>query len=308
MKRSPWLGLGLIAVAAIVLLWMSQKRQEAATRATAHQSQMERFRRDHVEASGFMRGQADEKAYREDLAPFFREYFAGLEAVYKKGGVKPDPDAFLKELSSKRPAQGEVDRSVELRALYDKVRRTFDSFREGRYQPVLTKSSGAMRLDVVTAGPAKRGTDELLVFEFLLWGAPRELREDSRANTLRVVTSASMNALWKLRDKTGKLLYEVRADSPGMRVDYPERYVADFPAQMLLAEYQINRVPAEVEQMELTINVSARAPWGSSVTPSFTWTLDVPAAWKLQPGQKWEGLEVADRDPSEIAPPKSSGR
>ncbi|HZN93537.1 MAG TPA: hypothetical protein VFB81_12575, partial [Myxococcales bacterium] len=73
------------------------------------------------------------------------------------------------------------------------------------------------------------------------------------------------------------------------KVDWPERYIAEFPPQMILGHYDLDLLPAEVKNMEITFKVSSRASTGGEAVANFVWKLETPGEWKLKPGEKWEG-------------------
>ena len=113
---------------------------------------------------------------------------------------------------------------------------------------------------------------------------------------------------WKLTDERNKLLGEMTGEDPSMKIDFPERFIAEFPPQMVLGHYDMDLVPAEVKKMDITFNVSSRAASGGDAAASYVWKLDVPDAWRLGAGEKWEGATVDERPEEEIDPAKASKR
>jgi hypothetical protein len=141
-------------------------------------------------------------------------------------------------------------------------------------------------------------------FQLALWGAQRELKDDGKLK--KMVTSASFEAAWKLTDAKGKLIGEMRGSDPAGKIDYPERYIAEFPPQMVLGHYDMDLVPNEVTKMEITFKVSSRAASGGTASSTYLWKLDVPSEWKLGQGMKWEGATEEERPEEEIDPAKAA--
>ena len=87
-----------------------------------------------------------------------------------------------------------------------------------------------------------------------------------------------------------------------MKVDFPERFIQEFPPQIVLGYYPVDRIPAEVKKIEMIFTVASRSPFGGEALGSYRWQLEAPADWKLAPGEKWEGAEESVRPAEEIDP------
>jgi hypothetical protein len=120
-----------------------------------------------------------------------------------------------------------------------------------------------------------------------------------------VTCNANFRANWKLFDEKGKLVAEMPVDGgPDSRVDWPERYIRMFPPMVVLGQYDIPKLPAEVKNAEITFSISARSPTGGDVSTNFVWKLDVPPSWKLPAGEAWKGATDSVRPQDEIDPAK----
>jgi hypothetical protein len=64
--------------------------------------------------------------------------------------------------------------------------------------------------------------------------------------------------------------------NPGMRNDYPERLIAEFPPQTVLGQYELDPVPANVSQMEMLVAVRSHSPTGGDISAQYNWKLPVP--------------------------------
>ena len=148
------------------------------------------------------------------------------------------------------------------------------------------------------------GVEERIHLPLVVWGLPREERVDERG-VKRVRSNASFRFSWKLFDEKKKLLGEVTGDGdPAGRVDWPERYLKGFPPLALLGQYDVDKVPQEAKTAEITFSIVVRAATGGTLTPSFTWKLDIPPAWKLGAGESWKGAQESVRPEEEIDPSK----
>jgi hypothetical protein len=241
------------------------------------------LRNDYLEHVGFIRSEPDPEAYRSDVKSFLEAYFKSVDAHVAKWGLNKNYDDYLTEL-----AQRGGDRDG-YKQNYETVKALFDQMRQGHYRPVWTATDKGMRLDVLS--DEVEGDKVRLVL--VLWGAQRQMHEEDRqggGKLLKMVTSASFNASWKLYDRRGKEYGEMSGGEPSGKIDYPERYVAFFPPQVVIGHYDVDRVPAAVEKMDITLSVASSAPTGGTALASFVWKLDsIPPEWKLASGQPWKG-------------------
>lgn len=288
-----YFGLIVLVVGAIAAVAMSQRTANARTLEAQREADFARIQRDYLERVGWMRTNPDEEAYRQELAPFFKKYFEEISAHQERFELSKDFDAYLVELEERGG-----ERVEDRKAFYAYTRKLFELMREGRYRPVWTATDKGMRLDVVSSDVVMvLGTPKVRL-QLVLWGAQRELRADGQLK--KMVTSASFDTLWKLTDARGKLFGEMTGGDPSMKVDFPERFIAEFPPQMVLGHYDLDLIPAAVKKMETTFKVSSRAASGGSVDVTFVWKLDVPEEWRLREGQTWEGATVSERSEDEI--------
>ena len=175
--------------------------------------------------------------------------------------------------------------------------------RSGKYAPVWTATDKGMRLDVLSSDVVMVLGQPQVRLQLVLWGAQRELTEDNNKRK-KMVTSASFNTKWVLNDDKGKLIGEMQAGDPSMKIDFPERFIAEFPPQMVLGHYDMDMVPANVTKMDITFTVGSRSASGGDANATYNWKLDVPSEWKLRPGEEWKGATVSERPEEEIDPSK----
>jgi hypothetical protein len=299
---------GVLVLVAAVLAFsiMSYRRQSAQTLEAQREADMARIHKDYLERVGWLRSNPDEQSYREELSPFFKAYFEQINGHLDRFKGNKEFDGYLQELE-RRAEGGKDEKAGERKAVYEYTRKVFDSMRNGRYKPVWTGTDRGMRLDVLSADvEMAQGTPQVR-FRLALWGAQRELKDDGKVK--KMVTSASFDTMWKLTDPKGKLIGEIRGNDPSMKTDFPERYVAEFPPQMVLGHYDMDQVPAEVTKMEITFKVSSRAPSGGTAAATYVWKVDpVPADWKLGAGESWKDATVDERPEEEIDPSKAAAK
>jgi len=294
---------GVIVVIAGVLIGgvMTYRSSSAKALEAQREADFTRIQKDYLERVGWMRANPDEASYRQELSPFFKVYFEQVGSHQNRYKLSKDFDAYLVELEQRGEKE---ERIAERKAFYEYTRKVFDQMREGRYKPQWTATDKGMRLDVVSSDVVKVLNKPQVRLQLALWGAHREERTDGKVK--KMVTSAAFKTQWKLTDEKGKLLGEMTGEDPSMKVDFPERFIAEFPPQMVLGHYDMDLVPNEVKKMEITFNVSSRAASGGDATATYVWKLDVPSEWRLGAGEQWEGAEVTERAEEEIDPSKAA--
>lgn len=295
--------LGLLAVTAVLYTRLSSSNAEL-------QAEVARLaiQKDYLERVGWIRANPDDKTYREEVGTFLRWYFKQLEDHADRFGGNEQFDDYLNELDKRAEKGGKEGQIAERKALYQFVRGFFDQMREGKYSPHWTATDRGMRLDVVSADVKMSGGSPMIRLELALWGAQREVREDGPKGTKRMVTSASFDVQWRLFDAQGNLLGKMSASDPSMKIDFPERYISVFPAQMVFGYYELDLLPAQVARVETDFTITSRAPSGGEAAARFSWNFATPAEWKLGEGMKWEGATETTASEEEINPAKAKRR
>lgn len=288
----------LLVLGPLVLLGVVWQRSSAQVEQARQEAELARLQREYLERVGWMRAHPDAEGWRRELSPFFKVWFSALEEHRKRHGLKETWGAYLEELERSGAKEGGKEKEAELRALYQQVREVFDRMREGTYRPEWTAADKGLRLDVLSAERVMEQGVPKVRMQLVLWGAWRELREEGRVR--RVASSASFATKWRLLDERGRLVGEMSAEDPSYKVDWPERFIADFPPQMILGRYDLDKLPAQVAKLETTFKVRSRTAWGSPVESEFVWKVDVREDWRLRPGETWEGAKEEVRSEEEI--------
>jgi hypothetical protein len=274
------------------------------------------LQRDYYERVGWIRANPDEKAYRDEVQAFFRWYFGAVDKYVKRFNENKNFNDFLAELdkNSGKEVQKEVhggfgkqinaaiDKKsagiAERREAFEFEKKIFDTFRGGRYQPAFTGTDKGLRLDIVASDVTMVNGKAKIRLPIVIWGPPREVVEAEGIKRMRTDVNFSSN--WKLFDAKNKLFGEVNVNALAMRNDFPEKLISVFPPQMVLGYFDMDMVPAAVDHMEITFNVTSHQPSGGSADGTYSWKLTTPADWKLRPGETWEGATEQTRSKEEI--------
>jgi len=312
MKR-PYLGIFVIAAIGVVAVGTGGYRKYRTKSLEADRElDAARIQREYLERIGWIRSNPDQKLYRDEVRSFLRWYFQQVADHKRRFQENVGYDDYLRELKTRSDAPAE--QLADRRAYYEYTRKVFDELRGGHYEPAWSGTDKGMRLDVRSAAVENVKGKQRIRVDLLLWGAQRELRDEATSAAgivvgakKRMLTSASFTMIWRLLDAQGKLIGELNAaGDPSMKVDFPERFIAEFPPQMVLGYYPVDPIPAEVAKIEMIFAVASRSPFGGEAQANFRWPLDAPATWKLSPGEKWEGAEESIRPLEEIDPNASA--
>jgi hypothetical protein len=326
MTRNRNLGIVLLVVVAgfFVALFIGSRRYGELEHRAARESAALRLRAEALERMAWLRSNPDADAYRSEVKNFFKWYFDQVSAQQARFGGNPAFDDYVKEVEAKAKAAAEAElpqlpdgrprgplaNPLNRRAFWEWEKAMFDRMRTGKYTPVLTGTDKGLRLDVVSADVVVVGNKPKIRFPLVLWGAQRETKEDDRPGIAlpgvqvvkRVMTWADFASTFRLLDDKGKLYGEMSTTNPGMRNDFPERLIAEFPPQMVLGQYELDPVPANVTTMEMLVSVRSHAPSGGDINAQYVWKVPVPEEWKLKPGEVWEGATETTRTEEEIDP------
>ena len=318
MKR--YFGVVVAIVFSIGAIFFAYRKYDTKTAEAARDVSAERLRADYLERVSWIRINPDEKSYRDEVTTFLRWYFKEVNEHQNKFALNKNFDDYLAELDERASKSKKEELLDAKKAMYQYVRKTFDSLKSGSYSPLTTFTHNGIRMDVISTDRVTVGSEEKIRYELLFWGIPRETRIDDRG-TKTVKANASFLIGWKMFDEKGKLLGEMNASGdPTDRQDWPERYVKFFPPGMMLGHYDVDLMPAEfpadkesrkkdpvqLKAVEIAFNLSSRAPSGGAIAAVYNWKLDVPAEWKLKAGQEWKGAQESIRPEEEIDPSKKA--
>ena len=274
------------------------EKANAAELAAIHQEWLER--------ANWVNEVPEAEKYKDERNGLAKWYFDALQDHYNRFPTA-DRNYYREEeeLSGKATAAGGKKKKakaedVELKKqYYDLVKATFNSLKDRSYSPVYTANSNSLRLDLVKI--AKRGDGQKgFRIDLVLWGAQRQMQHDRQASgetISKMNTAAGFSGMnIKLFDEKGKVAAEMPVSGdPEIKVDYPERWIEEFPPQAVIGYYNLPPVPSNAVKMELTMNVSSRSPNGADISGNFKWDINVDPEWKLAPGETWEGATTEER-------------
>jgi hypothetical protein len=284
-------------VGVVVGLVFAFKKWDAKTAEAQREQSEARIKVDYLERVAWIRVNPDEKTYKDEVGTFFRWYFKEVNEHINKFGGNRKFDDYLAELDERaKKKKGEDEHADDKKAAYEYVRKFFDDFQKGNYSPMFTSTDKGIRWDILKTEPINGKTR----LTFVVWGLPAENRSIDDKGTRKWQVNASYKSNWKLFDEKGKLFGEMPAEGVDMKVDYPARYVKWFPLQIVVGHFDVPLIPNEVKNAEITFTQSTRSLTGGDIVANHLWKLELPAEWKLKPGEKWEGAQDSVRPEEEI--------
>ncbi len=314
MKR--YFGIIVAVVFVVVGIVFTMRKWEEKTTEAKREASAAKLKQEYLERIAWLRAVPDQKAYTDELGTFMRWYFKEVNEHVNEFRLNRNFDDYLIELEEKgskkkggdyaeyetAPSSPGKDRTGDKKAAYEATRKMWDAFKGGQYSPWWTGTSNGIRLDIISAD--SRG--DQIHMPVVAWGLPREERIDDK-KIRRVVTNGNFKFNWKLFDEKGKLIAEIPGEGgPNDRIDWPERYMKFFPPMVVFGYYDIDKLPAEAKTAEISWTISARSPSGGDILAGYTWKGDVPADWKLAPGEAWKGAQDSIRPEEEIDPSKQA--
>lgn len=297
--------LRLLAILAIGAggTWFGMTKYQELKQSTSHQLDLNRIQREYLERTGWVNAVPDPDKYRDERNGLTRWYFEQLTEHYNAfPGFKPSYKSLADaEKGKKVEAKAGKKSDQELKQQYfDLTKAAFDRLKEGKYATVFTGTANSMRLDITKVSRVDSGGKPRLRFDLLLWGAQRRQDREKQAagNTIsRMVTAAQFtNIHFKFEDEKKKIFGEMDIQGdPEIKVDYPERWIEEFPAQAVIGYYEIDLLPSEPVEVEITFSLSSRSGTGSDIPASYTFRTLIDPSWKLPPGTAWEGANTEER-------------
>jgi hypothetical protein len=298
----------------VAIVWASRKWTEKTVESKREQSVM-KLKSDYLERVAWLRNVAEEKPYKDEMTNFLQWYFRRVNEHMNEFGGNRKFDDYLDELGDKSAAKkadkkhpdDKPDKSTEKKAAYEYTKKVFDELKGGNYAPYWTATDKGIRLDILSAGTEPVAGEQKIHMPIVVWVLPRDERVDDRG-VRSVRCGAGFKANWKLFDEKGKLYGEMNVEGgPNSRVDWPERYIKFFPPMVVLGHYDIERMPVEVKNAEITFSINETTPTSGSLNVSFVWKVEVPSEWKLAKGETWKGATDSIRPEEEIDPSKAEG-
>ncbi|MFT3836626.1 MAG: hypothetical protein QM723_06490 [Myxococcaceae bacterium] len=308
-----------IAFVIIAIVFAYKKYDQKATEAARDVTEAQ-LRQQYYERVAWINNIPDQKAYTNEVTTFLGWWFKQVTEYNNRFHGNSKFDDYLAELKEREGKPGKNEKLDDKKAVYEYERKIFDMLKGGNYSPQWSATDHGIRLDIVSTDPVNVGGEQKIRYQVIVWGLPRETRETDERHTKKVQTNASFQITWKFTDEKGRLLAEMNANGdPSNKIDYPERFIKWFPPGLYLGHYDVDLIPNEVppqdekakdkkpvpvKTAEITFHIGARSPSGGDMGSTLTWKLDVPAEWKLKPGEVWKNAGVDVRPEEEIDPSK----
>ncbi|MFY0575623.1 hypothetical protein ACN28S_15780 [Cystobacter fuscus] len=118
MKR--YFGFIVLIVGVILAAVVTTRASSARALEAQRDADFARVQKDYLERVGWLRVNPDEKAYRQELAPFFKAYFTQVDAHQDRYKLGKTYDAYLAELEKRGDKD---DRVQDRKAFYEYTRR-----------------------------------------------------------------------------------------------------------------------------------------------------------------------------------------
>jgi hypothetical protein len=287
-----------LAATALFLLW---RTFHARNDALALRVERARIKRELVERAVVARSLAAERPREaaEEGRTLLRWYFEELQAAGNR-----HPGVRLDGAPATPPAQRAKATEEERQAL-EEFRRYADerlqALRAGRHDPLFVTGAAGLRLDVLSiqAGKNPAGGQPAVRIDFALWGAPRRTDREVQGGGRGVERAALVASFPQLSlrflDAEGKPYGEMSGSGePYLKLADPERFADDFPPGLLFGTWWVEPFPREAARVAVTLQVSVSGSGAAALTPTFAFEAPVTEAWKLAPGQRFEGMTRED--------------
>jgi hypothetical protein len=253
-------------------------RADAASRSLL----LEHARHQFSQRAAVARMAPNPEAYRADLRTLLRGWFAEQADIGNRFPLlRGQPAPFV-------PPPPKV-RGGDLREFQELAEKQIGAWREGRVDLLETSYAQGLRIDLLRVTKAAQH----LAVDVAVWGAPEESETeeaDLGKQLQRVMVPVVFKGLsLRFLDNTGRIVARMEASGePALRLDVPERLVADAPPGLILARYEPAEFPPGVEQIEWTLGLQVRSASGEARLAQ--------AVWKTKPDQAWAGEAWTDQD------------
>lgn len=266
---------------AAAIYWYSTTSTEAAYQAGVTQLQQQ-----WTERLGTVRSISDPARYKEEMRTQLKWYFSELQDLYNRFPDQADTDRAWKQIEEdQRAGRIPADRMDSYKEFFEYAKSTFELMRKGDYVPQINGSAESMHMDIYSVKRDSYEGAPRLRIDFVLWGAPRRIDERPTASgTIKKirVPIAFSRMFFQFLDADGKVYGEMSGASgePFIKIDYPERWIAEFPPQAVLGTWWVEMFPKEAEKVDWQIVLTGRTDAGNPINAEFKWEFGVPPAWK----------------------------
>jgi hypothetical protein len=260
--------------------------------------QRARLRAAYVERMSFAYSLPSNERYRDEFASATKWYEAELADLYNRHpGAAKDADAALKELEAQEKAgKVKADQAAGKKEFIEITRGFYQLIKSGKYAPVYSTPMYGIRFDVLSMRRESYEGRSRVRIDAVVWGAPRRemVSKDAagKAGSVKVSLDFLPKKLgFEFVDAKQKLVGGGETGAPTFLVDFPERFIPDFPPQAALAVWYVDPFPREAATVTMKVDCEIRSPAGAPVPFSITSAFPTPEELKLLDGEKFEGEE-----------------
>lgn len=252
----------------------------------------------------------DTDAYLRSMRVALETYKEELKKhVYGGHEQLRDPEAYKKTVDQKFEKK-EIDEAKRKSMLegYELVKDAYDTLMAGNWRPVLSqKGSADTRLDLYTLKTiSDQDGKPILEGKFFFWGIEdtTNVRWGNLSTRIWTTEMGKVKEGGKMVEKeVEKVLGKTEGDSqPHIIIQTPARYVDEFPAYVSVGYLWLTRpLPADAKYIDIDYQYSTKVSGGGEVLSTLKWEkMEIPADWKLKPGQVWDA-DVVEATEDEIA-------
>lgn len=276
---------------AFVFLFLLPK----ANKAGAQAADMEKIRKEYMERAVFAMGVKDPGRYAEERRALFKWYRNQLTEHENKYPGSVDATRYEAELKKKSGPEAEM---YENR--YGVAKEFWGLVESGKYMPEFTAYDQGLRFDVYRLEPTTVEGGPGVRLHFALYGVQRQWVDEQNNGAHIWHMRANMRFdrfSVEGRDAADKLKFEMSTQGGGgepFNIKYPEMVIEEFPPATVIGYYEIPRIPAGADKVEIAFGIGTRSVVsGQESMGEFKWVMkDLPKDLRMPDGQTWQNAEV----------------
>jgi len=256
--------------------------------AAKRQLAVEHSRAQFVQHAGVVRGASDAR-YPDEQRQLLRTWFAEQTELNNRFPAhRGEPAPFI-------PPAPKV-KGGDMQEYFEFANSSVGGWRENKFDLFQSAEINGLRFDVLRVARVP-GKSHLSV-DLAVWGAPEEVEteeaREGQGRSMHASVPLSFKGLSiKFLDEKGKEMAGMPIDGePSLRLDIPERLVADAPPGVVLVRYEPGLFPRDAAMVEWTLSAAVRTVTGENRPLQMVFKTKLDPAWAVDAGQAWGGKEV----------------
>ncbi len=256
-----------------------------------------KLRAEFVERMGVINSASNLDRHREEQALLIKWYDAQIADLANQFPGFHDNDGPMKEMQAAVAAgKLKTEDLASRKEWYDEAKNLYDTLEKGHYEPMLTTVQEGVRIDLLSLKRATYEGKSWLRMDVAAWGAPRHevvttLKQGQETHAKMQLDFGFHAVDFEFVDEKQKLIGGFSAHAPTLTIDYPERWIPDFPPQVALMIWYLDPFPENTASIDLKLAGEVRSPTNPAFPFTQDWKLKPQADWLLRPGEKFEGEE-----------------